>query len=530
MSIRQILGKFKNFESENQNLKRIIELESSNKKLFENKLKYKVRGSEQFQREKRNNENYRFFGKIELLNSFDLSKDFDAKPKESDLSLIDNSFKSFISVPVKFKGGKGLKKLGEYFNGKKFLDINLENGLPAYEFNSADVNKLKKATFLCFLNHNFEIGDLAKINFKESENSSFEEKGTFKVIDVEKNIIVLSTPPLNLEEKFDITDLTKIKKVTENDIGGIDFLKNLENLNLSNAEIIKNKSPKIYIQKVKNGEPLEYYIRVLKNVQNINNIFPAAFSKNIYNQQIALFNTTETIKRDNYLDNLDRPITKFYFSILKQQKNENFFHSSIESNFQNFIENTFQGEGLEDFDEDANNEPALNQVFLDRLIEYDKTELQEYQVNKIFHTFHFKASKDDRNELKYFYNPFYEVPVRKFSTYIETGQDNDVVNIPNYAEFDERYGAYRWRDILDVGAFEANGNGIDYPFLNNHFYIYFNKIITIFNQNSSKYNFFDGSLISTEFTNNIFENFINPNGNQKEDKILLKEFSNKKPC
>ena len=72
----------------------------------------------------------------------------------------------------------------------------------------------------------------------------------------------------------------------------------------------------------------------------------------------------------------------------------------------------------------------------------------------------------------YYYPPHHTVPIRKHSNSIVTYKDYRFV--PAYATFSQYENLWRWRSILEIGFFDEETNGVDYPFVNGHHYTYKN--------------------------------------------------------
>jgi hypothetical protein len=79
----------------------------------------------------------------------------------------------------------------------------------------------------------------------------------------------------------------------------------------------------------------------------------------------------------------------------------------------------------------------------------------------------------------YYYQPHRKLTLRVFSDYIETGDIRNTVDIPDYSYFSTTYNSFIWRDIYEYGFKDAEGNGVDYPFLNSTHYPYGNFIFRI---------------------------------------------------
>ncbi len=72
-----------------------------------------------------------------------------------------------------------------------------------------------------------------------------------------------------------------------------------------------------------------------------------------------------------------------------------------------------------------------------------------------------------------YYKPFYKIDIKKFSNNIEIGNTGTTLGIPSYSEIVDDQGNRKWKDLLDVG-FTEDGEGVDYPFVNDHHYLYNN--------------------------------------------------------
>lgn len=71
----------------------------------------------------------------------------------------------------------------------------------------------------------------------------------------------------------------------------------------------------------------------------------------------------------------------------------------------------------------------------------------------------------------YYYKPFHKITLKRFSSYVEYGDEN-TAGIPDYARPLEG-GKFAWRDIMDIGG------ELDYPFLNGVHHIYFENILSL---------------------------------------------------
>ena len=79
----------------------------------------------------------------------------------------------------------------------------------------------------------------------------------------------------------------------------------------------------------------------------------------------------------------------------------------------------------------------------------------------------------------YYYKPHTPITIQVFSDYIETGDEDQVQNVPTYAFYSNTDQQFRWRDLYTYGFFDQLGRGVDYPFFNQSHYPYSNTIFRL---------------------------------------------------
>ena len=206
-----------------------------------------------------------------------------------------------------------------------------------------------------------------------------------------------------------------------------------------------------------------------------------------------VYTFVEDIHSERYLDNLQRPLTSLYVTIMLRNNvgyfnyppnygwDWNFPYDFIDSSVQT-INYTVRGHAGDPQpisgiilpnppNANINSGKALQPG--DRLrgafTEYNKYELKERTISTIHHSFTFNTNVFTTVNDGYVYTPHYEVPLRVYSDYIENGDISKVANVPNYATYFENEKIWKWRDIYDIGFIEGN-TGVDYPFLNTAHY------------------------------------------------------------
>ena len=114
---------------------------------------------------------------------------------------------------------------------------------------------------------------------------------------------------------------------------------------------------------------------------------------------------------------------------------------------------------------------------------YDQTERvisnlkHKFTFNNLFFTLDTIAPQN--NQFGYYYKPHNPIVIRRFSDYIEEGSAVNVVGIPNYAFYSNLSNSFRWRDLYPYGYIDADGIGVDYPFMNGKQYPFVNTIFRL---------------------------------------------------
>ncbi len=293
------------------------------------------------------------------------------------------------------------------------------------------------------------------------------------------------------------------------------------------------------IKKVINGIESEYYFRLFKKIKTrtapvVENddyeVYKLGFSENFFNDSIVQFVFNEDIDISDLKDNLGRPLSEIYLTIVKTDSNGLFTKVSsgietpydaklISSNTSNLaylrniptihrIHNGTSGIftthiALED-DVKINNTNHNNEFYGD-LVEYNINTLLETVLVDVVHRFNtvnregqitlnyvsqvgkpttptpispvYKQINLGPRHEGYYYKAHHKFNIKQFSNYIEVG-DIYTEGIPSYA-VDLGDGRIIWRDMLEIGFNESDAKPLDYPFLNNAHYLYDNFCFTL---------------------------------------------------
>ena len=302
------------------------------------------------------------------------------------------------------------------------------------------------------------------------------------------------------------------------------FSVDIDPLLITNPTFVTTAKFRRVLGGTQNGFESRYYLRLFKKITtvntNINNgivedddyeIYQAAFSNTIFNDEVCQFVFNEDIDVGNIRDNLGRPISEMFLTIVKTRDN-NFFtpiQAGLECGLVNGIINTSTQNPIPDVRQlrdgpiqlpNYNDSPVPltanvtinDNYFYGDIVEYNDYELIEHVLGVVGHRFNTenrisngitigcgfsglsssaKCIAGPRHE-GYFYYPHHRIKIRDFSTYIEQGNAN-TIGIPDYA-LDLGDGRWLWRDLLDIGVNDGQEETLNYPFLNGAHYMYQN--------------------------------------------------------
>lgn len=280
------------------------------------------------------------------------------------------------------------------------------------------------------------------------------------------------------------------------------------------------------IKRMFGGIESEYYFRKFRKIKTKNSpiieiddyeTYKLSFSQNIYNDPLSQFVFNEDIDVSDLTDNLGRPLSELYLSIIKTDSAGLF--SPISSGIETPFISSLNTSGTNTF---LRNVPVINKIhngsslpfishipletnidinnydFYGDLVEYNLNEVKETILANVAHRFNTlnRESAPTLNYVStigsspttqtitlgprqegYFYNPHILLKIREFSNYVEQG-DKFTDGVPDYAVI-LNDGRYLWRDILDIGFNESNETALDYPFLNGSHYLYINNCFSI---------------------------------------------------
>ena len=429
---------------------------------------------------------------------------------------------------------------------KNNLNISLKDGVPIIDKFTIELNGRQYIGFRTPMNHGLNVGDRIRL---------------FNFVD--------NTPNNTLNLTTQLYRVFKLgNQVNDNKLRTFVIDVNPSDINFTIGVSTIKRSV--------NGKLSSYYVRQFKSLTSSDykdyDLYPAAYGVTYFNDEVVAFNFKNDIDVSSLVDNLGRPITEIYLSIIKNDNDSN--PTSLNTQYwlqqqQNLIPpyNTrFWTKISAGYDLENNNNVNYNirsygdtnyvgslyyenidesdDVFDGDIVEYNESELLERRMENLYHrvntvyreflnsiysTYSQDSNKGNKKE-GYIYSPFNLIKIREFSNYINPVVNLQVVidryNITNPLEIDElrksfqipNYAteiapnSFKWRDLLDIGEIDNSGAGVDYPFESGAHYIYLDKRFYFQRQDPPC----EFSLISEDITlgasdaNNVEQNrFVN---------------------
>jgi hypothetical protein len=375
-------------------------------------------------------------------------------------------------------------------------DVSLKDGINIIGYEEKVMNERSYTTFRCVINHGLKKGDIVTL-YKCGDLS----KQQFMVVE-------LGDQTNNQRERYFVLDIS-----------------------LTDSEANINTQTTTF-KRTKDEVPSEYYVRKYKSITTgirDYDLFPASFAESYFGDEEVAYNFTTDIDVSGLKDNLGRPLSELFLTIVKVDtdtsndfkdqywkdltKNNTNIPFKIRDRFWTHIQGGFLTENdtsvnynvraisaddylQNHFGSVDNGIDENDNDFIGDISEYNSSELSERILEPVYHrinTVYREYRKDIANlsstegdyevdDLRegYIYRPHYRIKIREFSSYIETGDESQVIGIPDYATNDYSYldklgnsiNVYKWRDLLDVGFYDETGRGLDYPFKSGAHYMY----------------------------------------------------------
>jgi len=271
-------------------------------------------------------------------------------------------------------------------------------------------------------------------------------------------------------------------------------------------------TPSISKYRLLDGTPSEYYIRNFELLTSNNyDVYNCAYSTSIYSDtsdptvgtanDTWLFQYNQDINVERLRDNRNGFVSELYYTTVKRSGKNPYNWSNVTSDWEFNATTTNTANSLENISlnnptgigsivkstprsEVINVQGQVQQVmgskYIGDFVEFNSLEITERNVADIIHRFGVNTNPNGEG---YFYKPFRKLKIRAYSEVVETALANEIIiDIPdNYVTYAD--GSIWWKDLLTIGYFEEGVNGVDYPFLNNSHYFYFNHNLFVRRQN-----------------------------------------------
>lgn len=411
-----------------------------------------------------------------------------------------------------------LKNLSCEFSNGDTISWQPINGLP-YIMNRSSIDGKKVWQFTCPVKHNLLEGDYVYFtNVTVVNASSVPQNGrnTFEIFSLGNGFYGSD------EKIFNIIDdgfFSSSDSFFENKNGQFFRVTDIDNPIESRSEyyvrkhtIITNFEDSV----VTNSGFEQNAFRSVKKYESAD-LTPNQVSRISIKEDSQSYNISfnETVDIDRLVDNLNRPITELFITVINRgyfgwfnypasfpipsnsiKEGWSFNLGATSSSWwqrSNMFSNTLIG--VESFVKSGfvfyRNIPLSPGDELNGdLCEWNNLTQLETVLSECYHKFRFNqnifnvgGSVD--NPPGYYYKPFYSLKIKDFSDYIEEGSAETTDGIPSYAFYSNYENLFFWRDIYPYGFIDSNGNGVNFPFMNGRHYPYNNFIFRIIPEGSN---------------------------------------------
>lgn len=321
----------------------------------------------------------------------------------------------------------------------------------------------------------------------------------YKTIELKnKTKFLLNDENINNVNLSDLFNLERENSFNYRIIGSINYLSLVNNLNNNYSEIEdffvkynggtnpKNifNSFKIYLLKksdsyISLGSDL--YKERYDVITEINDVtlYNCGFSKNIFNDNIFLFNFNIDINVKDIRDYFNKPITELYLYFdyqLDVNKNEILFTKDF-NNTSNENKNLT-------ITKTSNTDYTIDDLIIANLIRKRDNEFDETIINE--QEFKIRYRLNNNRSLQFKYNPFIKIKLRDYNDVVYFGNKNgntkNFINIPDYAKIvgNPLDGNLIWKELLPHGFIDPITNlGVNFPFVNGYHYVFTNNILSV---------------------------------------------------
>jgi hypothetical protein len=377
-------------------------------------------------------------------------------------------------------------------NGSTY-NWNCSDGIPYY-LTRGFLNGKPIIQFDCPMNHNLNVGDYVKLSntcngvtyfqvYSLGNGLSNSEKFIFNVYDVGYNCTILENGGMGT-----------FKRVIGEEVQGVSkyYVRKHKILtNFADAVITKSGFEKNGLRVVKKFESKQLTPNLVSRV---------SVKEDSQSYNISFLNDIDI---NGLLDNLKRPITELYFTVINRgyfgwfnkpigntntalkkgwefnlgpQLNGWWDMSNDNSNTQ--IQTSSYASSVPEYSNKIfyyNSDLNIGDEIDGDFCEWNDLEQNEIVISEHYHkiTFNpdvFNIGTTTTNPLGYYYKPHNKMVIKVFSNYVEESDGQIINDLPNYAFYKKSTQEYIWRDIYTYGFIDNEDRGVDYPYLNNSHY------------------------------------------------------------
>lgn len=400
------------------------------------------------------------------------------------------------------------------FSDGQIINWQPKNGIP-YQMTQTTFNGKNVWKFKCPVNHNLKVGEYVELDFDIQGVVRFQvytlgdeiygsEDKIFNILDVGF--------PTSPSPGFGLNNIGQFKRIVNND----NPIESKSEYYVRKHKVLTNYTGSV----VTNSGFEQNAFRTTKKYES-KELTPNFLARTSIKEGSQSYNISfqETLNINGLYDNKNRPISELFVTVVNRgyfgyfnkpfptgtgnalKEGWAFNISSETTNWWN--RNNINSEvnlgtnyfspiipGYQNRFFWSNDSYEIGDEIYGDLCEWNNITQQETVISKYYQKFtynpdNFNIGGSIDNPLGYYYNPHYNIKIKDFSDYIEESSTINVVDIPNYAYYSQYENRFIWRDMYSYGFIDSDGNGVDYPFMNNKHYPYENFIFRIIPEGSN---------------------------------------------